>query len=189
MHHRICSVNVRIHYSCVRVTFTNVYGTHERCILWMWKYITEYVLWMWEYIIHVCVWHLRMYTAHTNDAFCECENTSQNMFCECENKYSCVPYSHMKNVFSKYITEHINECVNARIHDSCVPYSYELCIFTFTWCHIYVTSCVTSCECENTSFMCAASRRGGLGSRPKKMYGKRLGDGVEYHLMSPTPRC
>jgi len=32
-------------------------------------------------------------------------------------------------------------------------------------------------------------RGGGLGSRPKKMYGKRLGDEVEYHLMSPTPRC
>ena len=32
------------------------------------------------------------------------------------------------------------------------------------------------------------SRGGGLGSRPKKMYGERLGDGVEYHLMSPTPR-
>ena len=31
-------------------------------------------------------------------------------------------------------------------------------------------------------------RDGGLGSRPKKMYGERLGDGVEYHLMSPTPR-
>jgi len=33
-----------------------------------------------------------------------------------------------------------------------------------------------------------AKRGGGLGSRPKKMYGERLGDGVEYHLMSPTPR-
>ena len=32
------------------------------------------------------------------------------------------------------------------------------------------------------------SRGEGLGSRPKKMYGERLGDGVEYHLMSPTPR-
>jgi len=31
-------------------------------------------------------------------------------------------------------------------------------------------------------------RGGGLGSRPRKMYGERLGDGVEYHLMSPTPR-
>ena len=31
-------------------------------------------------------------------------------------------------------------------------------------------------------------RDGGLGSKPKKMYGERLGDGVEYHLMSPTPR-
>ena len=31
-------------------------------------------------------------------------------------------------------------------------------------------------------------RGGGLGSRPKKIYGERLGDGVEYHLMKPTPR-
>jgi len=31
-------------------------------------------------------------------------------------------------------------------------------------------------------------RGGGLGSRPKKMYGERLRDGVEYHLMSPMPR-
>jgi len=31
-------------------------------------------------------------------------------------------------------------------------------------------------------------RGGGLGSRPKKMYFERLGDGVEYHLMKPTPR-
>jgi len=30
-------------------------------------------------------------------------------------------------------------------------------------------------------------RGGGLGSRPKKMHWERLGDGVEYHLMSPTP--
>ena len=34
---------------------------------------------------------------------------------------------------------------------------------------------------------CVFARGGGLGSRPKKMYGERLGDGVEYHLMSPTP--
>ena len=31
-------------------------------------------------------------------------------------------------------------------------------------------------------------RGGGLGSRPQKVYRERLGDGVEYHLMSPTPR-
>jgi len=35
---------------------------------------------------------------------------------------------------------------------------------------------------------CVGRRGGGLGSRPKKMYGETLGDGVEYHLMSPTPR-
>ena len=36
--------------------------------------------------------------------------------------------------------------------------------------------------------ICDIARGGGLGSRPQKMYGERLGDGVEYHLMSPTPR-
>ena len=41
-------------------------------------------------------------------------------------------------------------------------------------------ACVTACSMYE--------RGGGLGSRPKKMYGERLGDGVEYHLMSPTPR-
>jgi len=35
---------------------------------------------------------------------------------------------------------------------------------------------------------CVLGRGGGLGSRPTKMYGERLGDGVEYHLMKPTPR-
>jgi len=32
------------------------------------------------------------------------------------------------------------------------------------------------------------TRGGGLGSRPKKMYGERLGDGVEYHSMKTTTR-
>ena len=43
-------------------------------------------------------------------------------------------------------------------------------------------------EPTNRSHPVYKGRGGGLGSRPKKMYGKRLGDGVEYHLMSPTPR-
>ena len=34
-------------------------------------------------------------------------------------------------------------------------------------------------------FLIHLMRGGGLGSRPKKMYGERLGDGVDYHLMSP----
>ena len=37
------------------------------------------------------------------------------------------------------------------------------------------------CESRHTG---VKRRGGGLGSRPKKIYGKRLGDGVEYHLMS-----
>ena len=47
-----------------------------------------------------------------------------------------------------------------------------------------ITYKVNQLLCKSTT----TPRGGGLGSRPKKMYGKRLGDGVEYHLMSPTPR-
>jgi len=47
--------------------------------------------------------------------------------------------------------------------------------------HSYLHICV---ECVDSH----PTRGGGLGSRPRKMYGERLGDGVEYHLMSPTPR-
>jgi len=60
--------------------------------------------------------------------------------------------------------------------------------------HVYSLRLVHMCA---RIHICAAAmaasrgtkRGGGLGSRPKKMYGERLGDGVEYHLMSPTPRC
>jgi len=56
------------------------------------------------------------------------------------------------------------------------------------------TNLVTDCSHEQFVFWClnclwaCTWRGGGLGSRPKKIYGKRLRDGVEYHLMSPTPR-
>ena len=57
----------------------------------------------------------------------------------------------------------------------------------------YVYESQTMCVCV-TNYMYAVDvwkstgRGGGLGSRPQKMYGERLRDGVEYHLMSPTPR-
>ena len=51
--------------------------------------------------------------------------------------------------------------------------------------------CGYMCVCVNTYELGLGGMRGrggGLGSRPKKMYGERLGHGVEYHLMKPTPR-
>jgi len=55
-------------------------------------------------------------------------------------------------------------------------YDSFTCVMTRSLTHIW-----------HDSLICAMTRGGGLGSRPKKMYGERLGDGVEYHLMSPTP--
>ena len=67
------------------------------------------------------------------------------------------------------------------------------CVFVYVCVCVCacVCVCVCMCKCEGESERvdsCAVPRGGGLGSRPTKMYGERLRDGVEYHLMSPTPR-
>jgi len=54
------------------------------------------------------------------------------------------------------------------------------------YCVVGVRLCCRGCK--DRCMYRALVRGGGLGSRPKKMYGERLGDGVEYHLMGPTPR-
>ena len=71
-------------------------------------------------------------------------------------------------------------CVRGRERERVLQLSVVECL---------IRLCVT--EKERVIRLCVRQRDerwGGLGSRPKKMYGERLGDGVEYHLMSPTPR-
>jgi len=65
-----------------------------------------------------------------------------------------------------------------------------LCIHIYAKCtFIYILCVLKTCDSIPSSQLFHLQRRGGgMGSRPKKMYGERLGDGVEYHLMSPTPR-
>jgi len=85
-------------------------------------------------------------------------------------------------------------------HDSllCVPWLVAMCAMTRCYvCHDSLMCNMTAClvnmviwlvlRCGLDSWY-VKPRGGGLGSRPKKMYGKRLEDGVENHLMSPTPR-
>jgi len=64
----------------------------------------------------------------------------------------------------------------------------QTCEYIYVYGCIYVCFyvCMYVCMCVDMSASMYL-RGGGLGSRPKKMYGERLGDGVEYHLMSPTP--
>ena len=54
--------------------------------------------------------------------------------------------------------------------------------YTFKYTHI-----LSHTHTHSVRGNCPPKRGGGLGSRPKKMYGERLRDGVEYHLMGPTP--
>ena len=76
-------------------------------------------------------------------------------------------------------------------HDSfiCVTWRLPMCDMT----HSHDGWLTHMCDMSHMRMRCMAWRcmpwrGGGLGSRPKKMYGERFGDGVEYHLMSPTPR-
>ena len=75
------------------------------------------------------------------------------------------------------------ECVRSRVRVESVRIEYI---------GVYVDICEYYVGCETELGQIRGletynKRCGGLGSRPKKMYGERLGDGVEYHLMSPTP--
>ena len=70
-------------------------------------------------------------------------------------------------------------------------FSEYICVNVFSECR-YVNEFR---ECRWSMYLVSVDalihlvrRGGGLGSRPKNMYGETLGDGVEYHLMKPTPR-
>ena len=62
--------------------------------------------------------------------------------------------------------------------------SQQMYIFLYQY---VVTQNKGAFEADSMERSSLEARGGGLGSRPKKMYGERLGDGVEYHLMKPTP--
>jgi len=73
--------------------------------------------------------------------------------------------------------------------DTCQPKNCVNCLYKADRSFINRTSQTSNLVRPDFSdVQFGETRGGGLGSRPKKMYGERLGDGVEYHLMKPTPR-
>ena len=68
-----------------------------------------------------------------------------------------------------------------------LPFSLSFLSFLSFFVSFFVSFFLSLSHVNDTLFL-VTMRGGGLGSRPKKMYGERLGDGVEYHLMKPTPR-
>ena len=96
---------------------------------------------------------------------CECTCAfalqEQGAFALCCSVLQCVLHSHCVAVCCSVL-----QCVS-RVHSHCKS---------------------TQCECTGMHSIRIALRGGGLGSRPTKMYGERLGDGVEYHLIKHTPR-
>ena len=69
-------------------------------------------------------------------------------------------------------------------HDThaCFHICFHFHCFTLT---SYLSLSRTHCLALSLFFArVPTTRGGGLGSRPKKMYGERVGDGVEYHSMS-----
>jgi len=91
-------------------------------------------------------------------------------------------YHHVWHISLPHVTWLITTCDmnHAHVwHNSSSRVTYLMPTRDMTW--LWAVQC---CNAPSTSW----TRGGGLGSRPKKMYGERLGDGVGYHLMSPTPR-
>ena len=77
-----------------------------------------------------------------------------------------------------------------RVYMCTHPWCICICVYILHVCvHVY-TPFVYAYMRTHPLYLCTRvyTRGGGLGSRPKKMYEEYLGDGVEYHLMSPTPR-
>jgi len=187
-------------HSCVSLWDSIVHVTH----LCVWHDSFVWVTWLIRVcdITHSCVW---------NDSFV-CVTWLIRMF---DMTHLCV--WHDSFVCETWIIPACDMTHSCVRHDSfvCVTWLICVCCMTHSWvwricaCNmtyscvwlIHVCDMTHSCiwlitretwiirvydwfECVTRLFV----RGGGLGSRPKKMYGERLGDGVEYHLMSPTPR-
>jgi len=95
--------------------------------------------------------------------------------CVCVRAFSYISLLIISNTFLQYSFVPIHFVASAQNVQK-ISQSSELSI-----------NCIDSLfiNCIDSLF---SMRGGGLGSRPQKMYGERLGDGVEYHLMKPTPR-
>jgi len=146
------------------------------------------------------VWHFRSYVWHDSSEF------ATRLDFKCSHLYFVTWLVHIRDMTHLYT-----------LHESFIYASWSIHIY-MAWLihmcdmtHSYVShdsfifatrldlecwhSCVRkkkknsnhSCVTHDL-LLCVILRGGGLGSRPKKMYGERLGDGVEYHLMKPTPR-
>ena len=106
-----------------------------------------------------------------------------------QNAYWASVMSQLGYCLSRKLAQHVASS-NTAVSYSNTAISYSNTAVSYS--NTAVSYSNTAVSYSNTAVFKDASyqlaRGGGLGSRPKKMYGQRLRDGVEYHLMSPTPR-
>ena len=116
------------------------------------------------------------------------------------HEYTCVQvhvYMYLHAYMYRYmqIGFTLYTLMQLRFVSFCLMWSVCVSIYTCIWrasnpahlyIHVYILTHTLHIKCIPMRGI--RGEVGGLGSRPKKMYGERLGDGVEYHLMSPTPR-
>ena len=187
VHTRICTHIICVHMAVEEKEAQYIYA----CTLYAWKhmyphYLDEHTcmqavwctwLWMCKHTTHiryrtVYVWYIYVCTMK-------------------ERARDGTPHVHIR-YRTLYVWVYMfakNERESARRWPTCI-YVYVhthrrwMCIYIV--CHMYGYLCVH--RMRERARHGTLQRGGGLGSRPKKMYGERLGDGVEYHLMSPTPR-
>jgi len=109
----------------------------------------------------------------------------------CVYLYMCVHvyvYTHVCLCICIYVYIYVCVYITAKYDGTIVIvciYTYMyICMYVHIHIYIYIYIYITA-EYDGT----VVWRGGRLGSSTKKMYGERLGDGVEYRLMSPTPCC
>jgi len=132
-----------------------------------------------------------------------CIHSHTHIYVYIYNTHIRTPYVCIHTLAHTYI-QHIHEHRSWRGYEPALCYGYRTSRMRRS-----ITDCGSSCWAEvftriniriyiftymyiqirfRLQNLTDALRGEGLGSRPKKMYGERLGDGVEYHLMKPTPR-
>ena len=140
-----------------------LYSWHDSCVL-MWNMTFSHV------------WHDPSICVHMNSHVSHITTYPASTHVRSSPKRK----SSSKNTRFPFFHRCIPSCMYAMTH----PYEWHDS-FVLATRLIYVCDLTHSCLHSHLTCM---MRGGGLGWRPRKMYGERFGDGVEYHLMSPTPR-
>ena len=141
------------------------------------KLFTKYTVLLWKMTYKDKAWLTRLWSELSRMSLCGTRAEDTNI--------DFILYKHSTQIcIYVYLCDTIFFCLHI------YAFTRHKCkrIYIFVYCACHLQYNLTNVYVYLYLCTLLTRRGGGLGSRPKKMYGERLGDGVEYHLMKPTPR-